>query len=204
MTVLAGHRLVDVGPSSVAIEGPAGDRRDVPARTVVWAAGVTASPLAAELGRATGAEVDPAGRVVVDERLTLPGHPEVLALGDMVRVRGADGAILPLPGVAPVAMQQGRYAAAAIRARLQHRPVPPFRYRDKGDLATVGRSQAVADLRRVRIAGFPAWVIWLVVHLFYLIGFQNRVLVLLRWTISFLTRGRGARLITGGNDAPDR
>jgi hypothetical protein len=119
----------------------------------------------------------------------------VLALGDMVQVGAADGTIVPLPGLAPVAIQQGRYAARVIRKRLRGRPPAPFHYADKGNLATIGRSKAVADVRGIHLAGFPAWTMWLLVHLYYLIGFQNRLLVLLRWTISFVTRGRGARLI---------
>jgi NADH dehydrogenase len=200
VTPLAGHTVVDIGPEAVAIASTGGDRSDVAAHTVIWAAGVSASPLASALARAAGAEVDRAGRVTVDGHLQLPGHPEVFALGDMVRVLEADGSVVPLPGVAPVAMQQGRYAASVIRARLGGRTSPVFRYRDKGNLATIGRSKAVADLGRVRLTGFPAWVVWLVVHLFYLIGFQNRLLVMLRWTMSFVTHGRGARLITGQGD----
>jgi NADH dehydrogenase len=123
----------------------------------------------------------------------------VLALGDMVRVRDRDGTPVVLPGVAPVAMQQGRYAAKLVRARLQGRSAGPFRYRDKGNLATIGRSRAVADLHVIRLGGFPAWAAWLVVHLWYLIGFQNRLLVLIRWGFSFITRGRGARLINDRN-----
>src|SRR5436190_2089641 len=122
-------------------------------------------------------------------------RPEVLALGDMVRVRGAGGTALPLPGVAPVAMQQGRYAAKLVRARLRGRQTAAFRYRDKGNLATIGRARAVADLHAIRLSGFLAWMTWLVVHIWYLIGFQNRLLVMIRWAISFLTRGRGGRII---------
>ena len=114
----------------------------------------------------------------------------------MVRVRDRDGSATTLPGVAPVAMQQGRYAARAVRARLQGRTPPPFRYRDKGNLATIGRAAAVADVKGFKVSGFLAWMTWLVVHLFYLVGFQNRLLVLIRWSVSFATRGRGARLIT--------
>jgi NADH dehydrogenase len=157
---------------------------------------VTASGLASQLAELTGAEQDRAGRVIVEADLTLPGHAEILALGDMIRVRGPDGAPITLPGVAPVAMQQGRYAAKAVRARLEGRAPPPFRYRDKGNLATIGRAAAVADIKGVKIGGVLAWMAWLVVHLFYLVGFQNRLLVLIRWSISFATRGRGARLIT--------
>jgi NADH dehydrogenase len=114
----------------------------------------------------------------------------------MVRVKGPDGAVQPLLGVAPVAMQQGRYAARVVRARLRGSEQAPFRYRDKGNLATIGRAAAVADLHLVRLSGFPAWLTWLLVHLWYLVGFQNRILVFIRWSVSFLTRGRGARLIT--------
>jgi NADH dehydrogenase len=197
VTVLTGHTVVGVAEGSVAFRTPAGDEEHVAARTAVWAAGVTASPLASMLALAAGADADRVGRISVGPDLTVPGHPEVLALGDMVGVLAPDGTPTPLPGVAPVAMQQGRYAARAIRARLDGRAPDAFRYRDKGNLATIGRARAVADLHAVRLSGFFAWVTWLVVHLFYLIGFQNRLLVLVRWTFSYLTRGRGARLITG-------
>ena len=166
-----------------------------PARTAIWAAGVTASELAARLAEAAGAEVDRSGRISVAPDLSLPGYPEVLALGDMVRVHADDGTIVPLPGLAPVALQQGRYAARLVRDRLSGSAIKPFHYVDKGDLATIGRSKAVADVKGLRLSGLTAWVTWLVVHLFYLIGFQNRLLVLIRWTVSFVTRGRGARLI---------
>jgi NADH:ubiquinone reductase (H+-translocating) len=129
--------------------------------------------------------------------MTVPGHPEVFALGDMVRVAQSDGTVVALPGLAPVAMQEGRYVARVIRNRLSGDATEPFRYIDKGNLATIGRSKAVADVKGIRISGFPAWITWLVVHLFYLIGFQNRLLVVTRWTFSFVTRGRGARLING-------
>jgi NADH dehydrogenase len=195
VTPLTAHTVVDVAEGSVAIQQPDGQVDDVAARTAVWAAGVNASPLAGELGRAAGAEVDRAGRVTVGPDLTLPGHPEVMVLGDMVRVAEPDGTVAPLLGVAPVAMQQGRYAARAIRARLDGGMPPRFRYVDKGNVATIGRSKAVADLKGLHFAGFPAWALWLLIHIVYLIGFQNRLLVLLRWTISFVTRGRGARLI---------
>ena len=195
VTPLPGHTVVDVAEGSVAIQTPAGDVEQVSARTAIWAAGVNASPLAAELARAAGAESDRAGRVTVGPDLTLAGHPEVLALGDMVRVQAPDGTVVPLPGLAPVAMQQGRYAARAIRGRLEGEAPGAFRYVDKGNLATIGRSKAVADLKGLHVAGFVAWALWLLVHIVYLIGFQNRLLVVLRWTISFVTRGRGARLI---------
>ena len=191
---LAGHTVVDVAADSVAIEDRDGTVERVAARTAIWAAGVTASGLARKLAGEAGIDVDRAGRVAVEPDLTLPGHPEVLALGDMVHVGAADGRP-PLPGLAPVAMQQGRYAARLVRARLRGRDHAPFRYLDKGNLATIGRSKAVADVKGVHLSGFPAWATWLLVHIAYLIGFQNRALVLLRWTVSFVTRGRGARLI---------
>jgi NADH dehydrogenase len=196
VTPVLNSTVVDVDDTGVTIEHADGEMRHIPARTVVWAAGVTASGLASKLAQLTGAEQDRAGRVTVEPDLTLPGHPEVFALGDMVRVRGRDGTAITLPGLAPVAMQQGRYAAKAVRARLQGHAAPPFRYRDKGNLATIGRAAAVADIKGIKISGFLAWTTWLLVHLFYLIGFQNRLLVLIRWSIGFATRGRGTRLIT--------
>ena len=202
VTVLTGRTVVGVDGDGVTLDDGSRDAERISSRTVIWAAGVTASSLASRLGELTGAERDDAGRVTVEPDLTLPGHPEVFALGDMVRVRGADGASV-LPGVAPVAMQQGRYAAKVVRARLRDRETPPFRYRDKGNLATIGRAAAVADIKGLRLSGLIAWITWLVVHLWYLIGFQNRILVLIRWLFSFATRGRGARLITGAEVKTD-
>jgi NADH:quinone reductase (non-electrogenic) len=197
VTVLTGRTVVGIDGESVTIEAVGGKVERIPSRTVIWAAGVTASNLGARLAELTGAEIDRAGRVTVEPDLTLPGHPEVFALGDMVRVRQPDGAVVVLPGVAPVAMQQGRYAASVVLARRRSRETRRFHYRDKGNLATIGRAAAVADIKGLKLSGFVAWVVWLTVHLFYLVGFQNRVLVFIRWSVSFLTRGRGARLITG-------
>ncbi len=185
VTVLLGRTVVQMDGASVTV-----DEERIETQTVIWAAGVTASSLATRLGELTDAERDRAGRVTVAPDLTLPGHPEVFALGDMVRVGGA-----VMPGVAPVAMQQGRYAAKVVRARLEGREIGPFRYRDKGNLATIGRAAAVADIKGLRLSGVLAWLTWLFVHLFYLIGFQNRLVVLIRWTFSFFTHGRSARLI---------
>ena len=120
----------------------------------------------------------------------------------MVQVHDEQGNPVPLPGIAPVAMQQGRHAARVVRERLRGRRPPPFHYKDKGNLATIGRAKAVADIHGFELSGFVAWIAWLFVHLFYLIGVQNRLLVFTRWTFSFLTRGRGARLITGGEPGP--
>jgi NADH:ubiquinone reductase (H+-translocating) len=186
VTVLTGRTVTGIDAESVTVD----DER-IPSRTVVWAAGVTASSLAARLGELTNAERDRAGRVTVGPDLTLPGHPEVFALGDMVRIGET-----VLPGVAPVAMQEGRYAARVVRDRLAGKTTPPFEYHDKGNLATIGRAAAVADIKGLHLSGFLAWITWLVVHLWYLVGFQNRILVFIRWSVSFLTHGRGDRLIT--------
>ncbi|UGS37184.1 NAD(P)/FAD-dependent oxidoreductase [Capillimicrobium parvum] len=201
VTPVLASTVVDVDGTGVTLQDADDATRRIPARTVVWAAGVTASGLAGQLAELTGAEKDRAGRVTVEADLTLPGHPEVFALGDMVRVRGRDGTAITFPGVAPVAIQQGRYVAKAARARLRGGAAPPFRYHDKGNLATIGRAAAVADIKGIKLSGFLAWTTWLLVHLFYLVGFQNRLLVLIRWSISFATRGRGARLITRSADA---
>lgn len=204
VSVMLRHTVVDVQSDCVELQDPDGNRSRMATRTVVWAAGVTASPLASLLADASGAEVDRAGRVTVQSDLTLPGHPDVIALGDMVSVLDRDsGKPERLPGLAPVAIQQGHYAGRLTRARVSGEPPPgPFRYHDKGTLATIGRQRGVADIRGLRFNGFLAWATWLVVHIFYLIGFENRLLVMLRWAFSYLTRGRGSRLITAAADLP--
>ena len=196
VTVLTGRTVIEIDAAGVTLESGDSAAEWIASRAGIWAAGVTASSLAGRLAELSGAERDSAGRVTVEADLTLPGHPEVFALGDMVRVRDRCGEPVVLPGVAPVAMQQGRYAAAVLRARRRGRRHGAFRHRDKGNLATIGRAAAVADIKGVRLSGFPAWATWLLVHLWYLIGFQNRLLVLIRWSFSFVTHGRGARLIT--------
>jgi NADH dehydrogenase len=188
---LTGHTVVGVDPEFVRVRQAGGQTDDIPCRTIVWAAGVAASPLAAALAEGSESDVDRAGRVTVEADLTLTGRPEVLAVGDMARVPEK-----PLPGLAPVAMQQGRYVGRLVADRLAGRTPPPFRYVDKGNLATIGRARAVADLRGLQVGGFVAWAIWLVVHLFYLVGFENRAVVLVRWAYNFFTRGRGGRLVT--------
>jgi NADH:ubiquinone reductase (H+-translocating) len=197
VTVITGSTVTGIDEDGVTLEPRHGPAERIASRTAVWAAGVTASSLAGRLAELTGAERDRAGRVTVEPDLTLPGHPEVFAIGDMVRVRTADGTPVTLPGVAQVAIQQGRYAARVVRARLRGKESRPFHYLDKGNLATIGRAAAVADLKGgIRLSGALAWLTWLVVHLWYLVGFQNRILVFIRWTTSFTTRRRGARLIT--------
>jgi NADH:ubiquinone reductase (H+-translocating) len=165
----------------------------IESRTILWAAGVAASPAAKWLG----AEADRAGRVIVTPGLTLPGHPEIFVVGDTAHVEDAAGK--PLPGVAPVAKQQGAYVAGVIRARIAGRPEPPpFRYRNFGNLATIGRKSAVADFGFLRLSGRLAWLLWGLAHIYFLIGFRNRLAVALDWIWAYLTFQRGARLITGG------
>jgi NADH:ubiquinone reductase (H+-translocating) len=203
VTVVVGSLVSGIDAGGVEARHEDGTSERIPARTVIWAAGVQASGLARLLGEAAGAEVDGAGRLDVAPNLTLSGHPEVFALGDMVRVSDGQGGVLSLPGVAPAAMQQGRYAARVLRSRLAGKPPPPpFHYVDKGNLATIGRLRAVGEVKGMRLSGFPAWLAWLGIHLFYLTGLQNRALVLVRWTVAFVTHGRGARLITAEDRPP--
>ncbi|WP_242113263.1 NAD(P)/FAD-dependent oxidoreductase [Luteimonas aquatica] len=162
----------------------------IAARTVLWAAGVAASKLA----RALGAPLDRAGRVLVQPDLSLPDAPEVFVAGDLASVQ-QDGK--PVPGVAPAAKQMGAHVARAIRARLAGRPTPAFRYRDFGNLATIGRNKAIVELHGLRLSGFPAWLFWLVVHIFFLIGFRNRLIVMLNWTWAYWSYQRAARIILG-------
>jgi len=171
----------------------------VPARTVVWAAGVAASPLA----RALDVPLDRAGRVIVQPDLSVPGHPEIFVGGDLASVR-SDGQ--PVPGVAPAAKQMGRHIAAMIRARLDGKPSAPFRYRDFGNLATIGRMAAVVHLGRLKLSGLLAWWFWLAAHVFFLIGFRNRLVVLLNWAWAYWSYQRGARIIFGAaeDESPDQ
>ncbi|HEV2474280.1 MAG TPA: NAD(P)/FAD-dependent oxidoreductase, partial [Chthonomonadales bacterium] len=184
--VRAGGKVSDVEPGGVTV----GDER-IESRTVIWTAGVRASPAASWIG----AEADQAGRVKVAPDLSVPGHPEIFAIGDTMTLQQNGHS---LPGLAPVAMQQGSYVAAAIARRVKGgRKAGPFHYVDKGNLATVGRSFAILDEHGVRMSGFFAWVAWIAVHIFYLIGFRNRFLVLFQWAWAYFTFQRGARLILG-------
>ena len=202
VTTLLEQAVVELDARSVTLRHADDASQQIPAGTVVWAAGVIASSLAGMLAEYAGLEVDRAGRVEVLEDLSLPGHPNVLAIGDMIRIRQADGSSAALPGLAPVAMQEGRHAARVVRDRLRGRPGRRFTYHDKGNLATIGRARAVADVKHIRIAGVLAWIIWLTVHLWYLIGFENRLLVVMRWAFGFIARRRGARLVTDPTRRP--
>jgi len=163
----------------------------LPAEVVLWAAGVAASPL----GTALETPLDRAGRVFVEPDLSIPGHREVFVIGDLATMNDEHGQ--PLPGVAPVAMQQGKFVARQIAADLEESPRERFRYLDKGSLATIGRASAIAQFGKIHLSGFIAWLSWLFIHILFLIGFRNRVLVMIQWASSYLTFQRGARLITG-------
>jgi NADH dehydrogenase len=196
---LTGSAVSGVDEFGVTLDA-GGKRERIPTRTVIWAAGVRSSGLGAILAERTGAALDRGGRLHVAPDLTLPGHPEIFVAGDLAHLE-QDGK--PLPGLAPVAMQQGRYIARVVAARSAGRPAPePFRYLDKGSLATIGRAKAVGELWRFHVRGWFAWVTWLFIHLAYLIGFENRLLVLIQWSFSYFTFNRRARLITGPSPLP--
>jgi NADH:ubiquinone reductase (H+-translocating) len=191
-----GSRVVGIDAFGVDVAEADGTTSRIDARTTVWAAGVQASPLAALLAEASGAETDRAGRIVVLPDLTVPGHPEVFAIGDMA-------AVDHLPGVAEVAMQGGIHAANTIRRRLRGKQAAPFRYRDLGSVATIGRFRAVVSVHGLRLSGFPGWVVWMFVHLAFLTGFGNRLTTMLKWLRSMIGRGRAERefstVHTGGD-----
>src|SRR5215207_10372103 len=184
-------KVVSVDNFGVDIIDAEGNERRIRSRCKVWAAGVSASPLGKQLAEQSGAEIDRAGRVQVNDDLTLPGYPEVFVVGDMMALRN-------LPGVAQVAMQGGKYAARQIIHRLRGEPPgEPFRYFDKGSMATISRFHAVASMgKKIRLAGFFAWLMWLGVHVMYLIGFKNRLTTMLHWAVSFIFRGRSQRTTT--------
>lgn len=198
--VRTGTRVTGLGPGHVELlRANVSERLET--RTVLWAAGVQASPLGRALAAATGAPLDRAGRVLVEADCSVPGHPDIFVIGDLAAFTHQNGE--PLPGVAQVAIQQGAYVARLIRARLQGKTLPPFRYRDFGSMATIGRHAAVADIFGLRFSGYLAWLAWLFVHLMALVEFQNRLLVFLQWAWSYFSYNRSARLITAsGNDRP--
>jgi NADH:ubiquinone reductase (H+-translocating) len=188
--VQLGAMVTDVDADGIEVKDADGQVRRINAATKIWAAGVQASPLGRILGEQSGAEVDRAGRVSVLPDLSLPGHPEVQVVGDMM-------ALDRLPGVAQVAIQGGRYAADQVERRIAGKaPREPFRYHDKGSMATISRFSAVAEVGKLKFEGFLAWLMWLVVHLFYIVGFKSRLTTVLHWTVSFLGRGRSQRVAT--------
>jgi NADH dehydrogenase len=186
--------VTDLQPETATIKrGDLFER--IPCRTVIWAAGVQASFLGPVLAEKTGANVDRAGRIIVERDLSVAGFPEIYVIGDLANYSHQDGK--PLPGVAPVAMQQGQYVGRMLRRKMKHKDVTPFIYYDRGNMAMVGRASAVADMGKFHFAGFFAWLMWLFVHLMYLVEFENRVLVLVQWGWYYFSRNRAARLITG-------
>ncbi|MFQ1003977.1 NAD(P)/FAD-dependent oxidoreductase [Modestobacter sp. SSW1-42] len=185
-----GAMVTNVDADGIVLKDKDGHERRIHAATKIWAAGVQASPLGKLLGEQTGAEVDRAGRISVQPDLTLPGHPEIHVVGDMMSLNR-------LPGVAQVAIQGGKFAAAAVKARVAGRPTAPeFKYFDKGSMATISRFDAVADTWKFQFSGFPAWVLWLAVHVMYQVGFKNRFNTVFHWAVSFLGRGRSQRIAT--------
>ena len=197
VTVRTKSLVTEVKDGAVTVKN--GDTLDViPTHTVLWAAGVKASPLGQILSKRSGAELDRAGRVKVEPDLSLPGYPNVFVLGDLAHF-GHQGE-RPLPGIAPVAMQQGDYIAHAIPAKLTGKTPKPFRYVDRGNLAVIGQNAAVVDLGFIKFTGFLAWLIWVFAHIYYLIEFDNKLVVMTQWAWNYFTRSRGARLITGDDD----
>jgi NADH dehydrogenase len=193
--VIKGVMVTNINADGVAFKR--GDSVDhLPAKTVLWAGGVMATPFGTKLAERTRAETDRSGRITVNRDLTIPKHPDIFILGDLARA--TDKAGKPLPGVAQVAMQGGSYAAKAILKRLSgNTELPPFHYFNKGDMAVIGRAAAVANIFGFHVSGLPAWLIWLFIHLIYIVEFQSRVLVFIQWGFEYLTFSRGARLITG-------
>lgn len=193
-------RVIGIDEDGVTIQTHGGTEH-MAAKTVIWAAGVTATSFGKVLERHCGAHLDRSGRVQVEPDLTIAGHAEIFVIGDLAAVE-QDGQ--PLPGVAPVAMQQGRYVAKTIDARLNGREMKPFHYFDKGSLAVIGRAAAVAHIGKLKLHGLIAWLVWLFVHLMYIVEFENRVLVFIQWGFQYLTYNRGARLITGERTLPKK
>jgi NADH dehydrogenase len=191
--VVTGARVTDVQRKAVTLSHE-GAQEEILARTVIWAAGVKASPLGKALAEASGAPLDRSGRVEVEADLTVPGHPEIFVIGDLANFSHQTGK--PLPGVAQVAMQQGRYVGKLLKRRLQGKTMPAFHYRDPGNLATIGRGAAVAEIGKFRLAGWLAWNLWLVIHLTFLPDVQNCILVFVQWLWNYATRKRSAMLIT--------
>ncbi|HLJ48772.1 MAG TPA: NAD(P)/FAD-dependent oxidoreductase [Bryobacteraceae bacterium] len=192
-------RVVGIDGAGLTLQTPTGQDH-IATRTIIWAAGVHATPIGEALAKRTGAQLDRSGRLVVTSDCSLPNHPEIFVIGDLARFE-ENGK--PLTGVAQVAMQQGKYVARLIGKRLKGQSNgKPFHYFDKGDLAVIGRAAAVARIGKLHISGFPAWLIWLFIHLMYLVEFSNRVLVFVQWGFLYITFNRGARLITGGEAKP--
>ena len=201
MGVIVRRSTMVIGVTHDSVTVRAGsETKTIPTHTILWAAGVLASPLGRMLSESAGAPIDKSGRVIVEPDCTMAGHPEIFVIGDLANFSHQTGQ--PLPGIAPPAIQQGAYVAKAIIRRLRGEKIVPFHYRDKGTLATLGRGAAVADLNWLRISGLPAWLLWIFIHLLYMVEFQNRLLVFIQWGWFYFTYDRSARLITGKSPLP--
>jgi NADH dehydrogenase len=200
VTVETKTLVTDIQEGVITVRRGDNPPEQIQARTILWAAGMKASVMGQILAQRTGVALDRAGRVMVEPDLTIAGYLNIFVIGDLANFshQGEN----PLPGVAQVAMQQGRYVAELIRCRFKGEDLPAFHYRDPGNLAVIGRNAAVADFGTLKLAGFLAWLIWVFVHIFYLIEFDNRILVMFQWAWNYFTRKRGARLITGQETLP--
>jgi NADH dehydrogenase len=196
-----GVMVTGIDERGVSIHCKGGDER-IDSRTVLWAAGVRGAAFGEKLAESLHIDLDRGRRIVVNPDCTVPGYPEIFVIGDLANFRDKDGKTLP--GVAPTAMQEGSYVAKVIKNRLAGKTTPPFRYINKGNLAVIGRGSAVAEVARFKFSGPIAWLLWLFIHLMYLVNFQNRVIVFIRWGFSYMTFNRGARLITGQPEATDQ
>jgi NADH dehydrogenase len=198
--ILKNVKVTNIDADGVMLERSTG-HESLDAKTVLWAGGVTSNEFGRKLAERVAAQTDRIGRIPVTPQLTIPGYPNIFVVGDLALAIGANGK--PLPGVAQVAMQGGTYAGKVIRARIDKKPEPPpFRYFDKGDMAVIGRAAAVANIFGFHLSGLPAWLVWLFIHLMYIVEFQDRVLVFIQWGFQYLTFSRGARLITGDDATP--
>jgi len=199
VTIKTNTMVTDINGSN-AIINRNGDSETIQSRTMLWTAGVKASSLGKALAKNTGAQLDKSGRILVNPDLSVPGQPDVFVIGDLANL-SSEGSE-PLPGVAPVAMQEGKYVAKLILNRLKGKETKPFKYKEKGNLTVIGTNSAVADLGKLKFAGFFAWLVWVFVHIRYLIEFDSKVIILFRWSWNYFTRKRGVRLITGEDPFP--
>lgn len=200
ITVRTQTKVINIEGETVTLEY--NDQREViSAKTIIWAAGVKASGVGKVISERTGASLDRAGRVMVEQDLSVPNHPNIFVVGDLAHCLDTEGK--PLPGVAPVAMQEGKYVAKLIKARIQNKVLPVFKYKELGSLAVIAQNKAVANMRGIHLSGFIAWFIWIVAHVYFLIEFDNKLVVMIQWAWNYVTRSRGARIITGtGTPAP--
>jgi NADH:ubiquinone reductase (H+-translocating) len=201
VTVRTKTKVINIDGETVTLEY--NDEQEVlSAKTIIWAAGVKASVVGRVISERTGASLDRVGRVMVESDMSVPNHPNIFVIGDLAHWADAEGK--PLPGIAPVAMQAGKFVAKLIKARLVNKPLPTFKYQDFGSLAVIAQNKAVANLSGLHLSGFIAWFVWIVAHVYFLIEFDNKLVVMIQWAWNYVTRARGARIITGAVEAPVR